>query len=125
MDASAKPSRKSLAFYDRFNKTVEFIGNVDSDGWAVGNFWISASYSDVSPFTNGFFYGPMDPEGTMTGSNAAFVYPDMNTVVVGDFKGTKMESARQSVISAERCQGGIKILRVQEKLTMSGRNTPN
>ena len=41
-----------------------------------------------------------------------YVYPDMRTVLVGKFKDGAMMEARQSKIIAERCNDGIKEIKI-------------
>ncbi len=48
-----------------------------------------------------------------SGRNAAFLFPDMRTAFVGEFRGGIMAAARPTVVSAERCRDGIKVLKVQ------------
>ncbi len=49
----------------------------------------------------GYVYGKFTP-GNVTGYNIAFVYPDMRTALVGQFKDKKMVSARASRITKTR-----------------------
>lgn len=46
------------------------------------------------------------------GSDLVYVYPDMETVLIGHFKNGIMKAARKSKIIAERCHNGIKEIRV-------------
>ena len=46
------------------------------------------------------------------GDDIIYVYPDMETVLVGRFEGGSMKGARKSKIIAERCNKGIKEIKV-------------
>ena len=46
------------------------------------------------------------------GDDIIFVYPDMITTLVGKFENGQMISAKTSKIIAERCNKGIKEIRV-------------
>ena len=48
----------------------------------------------------------------IVGDDIVFVYPDMETVLVGRFQNGEMTSAKSSKIIAERCNKGIKEIRV-------------
>ncbi len=102
-DSSSPPSS---------NPHLDFIGRVNSRGFAVGNFWTSMGYSEASPFNNGFLYGPLDERGEMSGDNIVYVYPDLKTVLVGNFSANVMLGARASKVVAERCHSGLKVLRL-------------
>ena len=49
----------------------------------------------------------------IAGENVTFVYPDMQTVLIGKFEKGKMMSARPSKIIHERCNNGIKEIQVE------------
>ena len=51
----------------------------------------------------------------LLGDDIIYVYPDMETVLVGRFEGGSMEGARKSKIIAERCNKGIKEIIVAKK----------
>ena len=63
------PTDISVAYSDENNTILEFIGRVDKEGYAVGPFWVSGGYAETAQFTNGFFYGPLDEVGKMTGKH--------------------------------------------------------
>ena len=48
----------------------------------------------------------------IVGDDIVFVYPDMKTVLAGRFQNGEMVSAKASKITAERCNKGIKEIRV-------------
>jgi len=89
-----------------------YAGKVDEDGYADGLWWMSGGKSDASlAESSGFFYGPMDVEGRISGDMAAFVYPDLYSAMLGRFAGSIMLAARATTIIAQRCKGGVKELR--------------
>ena len=49
----------------------------------------------------------------IAGENVTFVYPDMQTVLIGKFEKGKVISARPSKIIHERCNNGIKEIQVE------------
>ena len=49
---------------------------------------------------------------SIIGDDISFVYPDMETVLVGRFENGRMISSKASKIIAERCNEGIKEIRV-------------
>ncbi len=72
-DPVEMPREVAVAFHDEGDPPdgpdphLDFIGRVNTRGFAVGNFWTSMGYSDSSPFNNGFLYGPLDEKGEMSG----------------------------------------------------------
>lgn len=109
---SKNSSGLALSFYDPDDSHLHYLGHVDADGYAVGRFWLSMGYDDRSSFFNGFLFGEIDPRGAVSGDDAVFVYPDMKTVLVGKYADNEMMGARESRIVAERCNGGMKEIRV-------------
>lgn len=82
-----------------------------------GFVWLAPDHSPVSNFLNGFYYGKFDPDWEdeyMTGNNIVFLYPDMETALVGHFVAGEMKAARQTRVVAERCQGNIKEIKVAQ-----------
>lgn len=119
-----------VGIYREHPRRFHFIGNVDEAGYALGPFWVAGGYSSASSFTNGFFYGPLDHVGKMSGKGdivadkqcqknffadkeAVFVFPDMKSVYVGVFKENVMISARAGKIVAERCKNNVKEIKVR------------
>ena len=49
---------------------------------------------------------------TISGNNIVFIYPDMKTVLIGRFDKRRMIAAKPSKILAERCNKGIKEIKV-------------
>ena len=93
---------------------LDFIGKVNSRGFAVGSFWTSGGFSDSSPLNNGFLYGPLDDKGEVAGSSVVFIYPDMRTALFGSFRAGQMVSSRPTEVIAERCADGFKRVLVAE-----------
>ena len=54
--------------------------------------------------------------GTEVEKDMVFIYPDMKTVLVGEFKNGVMLEGRTSKIFAERCNDGIKEIKVATPL---------
>ena len=54
--------------------------------------------------------GKVDSKGEFTGDDIAYVYPDLETALVGTFKNGLMIKARPAEIIGEKCENGIKIL---------------
>ncbi len=68
VDAEMMPTDKAISFYDLNNTLLEFIGNVDPQGYALGRFWVSGGRGDTeSAFNNGFYYGLLDTNGKLSG----------------------------------------------------------
>ena len=56
---------------------------------------------------SGYLYGPVDWSGLVSGPEAVFVYPDFETVLVGEFINDTMIAAKESYITSKRCHKGI------------------
>ena len=61
----------------------------------------------------GFLYGEVDQEGKFTGDEITFIYPDLLTGLHGKFINGEVLEARAVDIVAERCQQGIKEIKLQ------------
>ena len=47
----------------------------------------------------GHLHGVVDPaDGSLTGNNISYIYPDMETALLGKFKDRKMQNAKESVV---------------------------
>merc|ERR1712110_21506 len=57
-------------------------------------------------FNDGYFY--------MTSRHTIYLYPDMETALVGQFRNGTMLSAKVSKVKRERCNHGIKELEIEE-----------
>ena len=66
------------------------------NGKAVGFCWKRV-------FGNGYLYGIE----TFTGDNIAYIYPDLETVLIGKFKTGIMISAKETTITRIRCKNGL------------------
>jgi histone-lysine N-methyltransferase SETD7 len=60
----------------------------------------------------GFFHGKMAEDGTITGSDMTFIYPDMETVLLGKYNDRIMIDAKESSVLEESCdyQSGLRIV---------------
>ena len=61
----------------------------------------------------GFLYGEVDQEGKFTGDEITFIYPDLLTGLHGKFINGEVLEARAVDIVAERCQQGIKEIKLK------------
>ena len=61
----------------------------------------------------GFLYGEVDQEGKFTGDEITFIYPDLLTGLHGKFVDGEVLEARAVDIVAERCQQGIKEIKLK------------
>ena len=79
------------------------------EGRPVGNCW-SAVQGDS------WLYGTLDRSGHLSGRSCAFLYPDLSTALVGDFRLGKMVEARPGRVSG--ClEGADGILQLEFKLS--------
>ena len=62
---------------------------------------------------NGFLYGKLDSEGKFSGENISFIYPDFLTGLRGIFKNGVLHSAKAVDVVAERCNNGVKELKLK------------
>ena len=52
----------------------------------------------------GFLHGVNDPaDGSITGNNISYIYPDMNTALLGKYKDGKMQDAQESALLGLEC----------------------
>ena len=52
----------------------------------------------------GHLHGVTDPsDGSMTGKNISYIYPDMETALLGKFKDRKMQDAQESTVLELGC----------------------
>ena len=79
---------------------IGFIGYF-KDSKPFGKFWagmISGTYQ------NAFLHGEINEnDGTISGNKIAYIYPDMETVLLGKFKDRKMIDAQESRIIEIEC----------------------
>ena len=61
----------------------------------------------------GFLYGEVDQEGKFTGDKITYIYPDLLTGLHGKFVDGEIQEARAVDIVAERCQEGIKEIKLK------------
>ena len=94
----------------RFDKDKEvFTFGVFVDNVAVGLTWQSRTMRKM----DGFLYGEVDNHGDFTGDNITFIYPDFLTGLRGYFKDGVLVAATAVDIVAERCNAGVKELRIE------------
>ena len=61
----------------------------------------------------GFLYGEVDNDGKFTGDEITFIYPDLLTGLHGKFRDGEVVEARAVDIVAERCQQGVKEIKLR------------
>ena len=61
---------------------------------------------------DGFLYGVVDNNGEFTGENIAFIYPDFLTGLRGTFDNGVLRNATAVDVVAERCNNGVKELKL-------------
>ena len=82
---------------------ISFLGRFQN-GKASGNFW----YRMVG---GGFMHGKFDEEGKATGNDLAFIYPDMETALLGKFEDFVMKSAHEAQVRDAECdQDGLVVI---------------
>ena len=85
--------------FDSAHKGIGYIGYY-SNSKASGTFW--AGMKGGKP--TGHLHGVVDPaDGSITGDNISYIYPDMETALLGKFKDRKMQNAQESVLLDLRC----------------------
>ena len=62
---------------------------------------------------NGFLYGTLDQNGKFSGKNITFIYPDFLTGLRGTFDDGVMRSATAVDVIGERCNNGVKELKLE------------
>ena len=92
-------------------KRLDIIAKLNENtGVPIGKAWKSFGHKG-SRFHDGFLYGTPNSKMEFTGKNIAWIYPDFETVLIGEFFNGTMIAAKQSKILAERCKNGIKELK--------------
>ena len=61
----------------------------------------------------GFLYGEVDEEGRFTGEEITYIYPDLLTGLHGKFLNGEVVEARAVDIVAERCDQGVKQIKMK------------
>ena len=69
---------------------------------------------------NGFLYGQVDAEGRFSGDNITFIYPDFLTGLRGTFKAGVLQNARAVDVVGERCNNGLKELKLEKSAHNQG-----
>ncbi|TRY64354.1 hypothetical protein TCAL_03641 [Tigriopus californicus] len=85
---------------------LSFVGRYDN-GQITGPMWRFV-------VGNGAIYGIADENGRLTGKRIAFIYPDLETVYLGEFDNGIMVKGQQSAITGYRCVNGILELKFSE-----------
>jgi len=97
-----------------------FVGPIwatlnDQFEWIVENEnGMKAMLSTEALIHNGLYYGTIDNDDLNLGTDMVFIYPDMKTVLVGQFKDGIMIRSRPAKIIAERCNDGIKEIKISK-----------
>ena len=73
---------------------------------------INAHHPKKVRFHAGYFYGKMDSRGFVNGDQVVYLYPDFETVLVGQFLNETMISAQQAKLKAFKCKNGIMRIKV-------------
>ena len=76
---------------------------------SLGIAWQSRSAN----YMDGFLYGQVDSNGEFTGDNITFIYPDFLTGLRGSFVKGVLRKAVAVDIVAERCNTGVKELKIE------------
>ena len=86
-----------------YSTDVSFLGRF-KNGKPTGNFWLRL-------IGGGFIHGKFNDDGKATGDNLAFIYPDMETALLGKFDDFVMKSAHEAEILEAKCdQDGLLII---------------
>ena len=85
--------------FQESRKGIGYIGYYSSSK-ASGIFW--AGMRGGRP--TGHLHGAIDPaDGSITGNNISYIYPDMETALLGIFKYGKMQDAQESILLDLEC----------------------
>lgn len=93
---------KSMCSKTIFNG-LSFVGRYEN-GQITGPMWRFV-------VGNGTIHGIADENGRLTGNRIAYIYPDLETVYLGEFDNGIMVKAQQSTITGYRCINGVLELR--------------
>ena len=85
--------------FREFRRQLTFVGRY-ANGRPSGPCW---SYREGG----GFLFGFADQKGTLTGAEIAYIYPDLETALVGRFDLEVMTEARTARVVACKMVGGI------------------
>ena len=72
-----------------------------------------------------WLYGTLDSRGKCSGKRNAFLYPDLNTVLLGNFEEDKVIEAHESFVMGHTVNGGILNLRFYQTVGPSFRFWPS
>ena len=98
---------------EKIERTEPYIGYV-----TVGHFYNNrprglAWQWKSERMLEGFLYGKVDKEGKFSGDEITYIYPDLLTGLHGKFVDGEVLEARAVDIVAERCQQGIKEIKLK------------
>ena len=85
-----------------FEKSYEGLGHIGyySSSIARGTFWAGM----IGGKRTGQLHGTIDTaDGTITGNNISYIYPDMETALLGKFTNGKMQDTQESILLETRC----------------------
>ena len=84
---------------------MELITKIDEEtGLHLGKGWkVAYHYKQEEPYHAGFFYGKIDENNEISGSDVTFVYPDFETVLTGQFDNGTMLKALEGKITGYKC----------------------
>lgn len=91
--------RIDMKKFREFRRQLTFVGRY-ANGRPSGPCW---NYREGG----GFLFGIPDHTGTLTGAEIAYIYPDLETALVGKFDLEVMVEARKARVVASKMVGGI------------------
>ena len=86
-------------------------------GWNINTHHPKVGRLSNIDYHAGYFYGKMDSRGFINGDKVVYLYPDFETVLVGQFLNETMKSAQQAKLKAFKCQNGIMRIKVSKPKT--------
>lgn len=94
---------RPLITFSLFETDLSFLGRY-KNGKPNGNFWLRM-------IGGGFMHGKFNDDGSATGDNMSFIYPDMETALVGKFEDFVMKRAHEANVLDAKCdQDGLIII---------------
>ena len=100
------------------NVSVLAVGDTLTQvGWNINAHHPKVGRSSNIDYHAGYFYGKMDSRGFINGDKVVYLYPDFETVLVGQFLNETMISAQQAKLKAFKCQNRIMRIKVSKPKT--------
>jgi len=97
--------KRPLKFSSSSETQISFLGRF-KNGKPSGNFWLRM-------IGDGFMHGEFNNHGEATGDNLSFIYPDMETALVGKFEDFVMKSAHEAAVIEAACDpNGLVIISI-------------